>query len=111
MTYTPPADMNEVLALLPTAQATSTAIKSGNWSDPTTWDTPPTTDGFVWIPMGFDVVQDVNSPRLKKMLVDGCLSPADGAKITLTCETIVSGMMGCLCAPVRAMSRSWASGT
>lgn len=89
---TPATDMNRGLALVPTAQATSKAIKSGNWSNPATWDVPPATDGFVWIPPNTCIVQDIDTPRLKKLFVQGCLSPLDDTDVELNCETIVGDM-------------------
>jgi hypothetical protein len=99
---TPQADMNRGLALFPTAQATCKAMQSGNWSDPATWDDPatvaieppPGADGFVWIPPDMCIVQDVDSPRLKKLFIEGCLSPQPNSSVTLTCETIGTSMMG-----------------
>jgi hypothetical protein len=93
--------MQQSLLLVPVEKANSKAYKSGDWSDPSVWDNPdtpdveplPTANDFVWIPAETCIVQDVDTPRLLKLLVDGCLSPKDEATVTLSCETVIFGMM------------------
>lgn len=83
-----PTDMDKALNLVRNETFTATAKRSGDWSDPATWDKPPAADGKVWIPAGVTVTQDVDSPRLRKLY--GCPVPKEGATVTLTVDTWVT---------------------
>lgn len=88
-----PTDAQKVLSLVPTVQATATAVQSGNWSDPNVWGgVLPQVDGFVWIPAGITVFQDVSTSKLKKLFIQGEFGPAAGVSCTLWVETMVTDM-------------------
>lgn len=95
LAHASPADDGKALSLVPDEWATHWAAQSGTWSDPATWETGvPNNNARVVIPIGCTVTQDVDSARLKTLRIDGVLQPADGATVTLTCETIVPTMSG-----------------
>lgn len=64
-----------------------TAVSSGDWSDPGTWDcgTAPADYDTMWIPLGLTVTVDINSPEYVNMLVivDGELNFDVGQKINI----------------------------
>ncbi len=66
---------------------TCTAISNGNWTDPATWSCgrPPATGDTIWIPLGFTVNVDINSPTYEDMLVvvDGILNFENGMKLNI----------------------------
>src|SRR5262245_8654550 len=72
-------------------QTTSTAAKSGRWSDTATWaDKKVPADGaLVTIGQGMDVVLDANTAPLHGLTVNGKLSVADNKDVELTTEWIM----------------------
>lgn len=89
------ADIDNVLALVPVTKATCIAKQSGLWSNPVTWGgTLPKTDDFVLIPGAVSVTQDIDTPKLKVVRIDGTFSPAMNAKCTLWTDLIVSTESG-----------------
>lgn len=64
-----------------------TAVANGEWSNGATWDcgSPPTDYDTMWIPLGFAVTVDINSPEYVDMLiiVDGELNFENGQKINM----------------------------
>ncbi len=62
-------------------------VNGGDWSDGSTWDcgVPPRDDDTMWIPVGFTVNVDINSPEYENMLVivDGVLNFENGQKINI----------------------------
>lgn len=64
-----------------------TAIANGNWSEATTWSCghAPADNDTMWIPIGFFVTVDINSPEYENMLVivDGTLNFDNGQKINI----------------------------
>jgi hypothetical protein len=59
---------------------------------PSTGGSPPTTDGFVYIPPGVTVIWDIPSIRLKKFRCDGNLIWASDLDITMEVDTAVFNM-------------------
>lgn len=94
-------DMDRTLALVPVSQATCTATQSGPWSAPATWGgTIPKTDDRVLVPAGIAVTQDVDTPKVKWLRVDGTFGPAAAAKCTLWADLTVTTESGLLAAGV-----------
>ena len=95
--HTPSHRVSLLLSLLVTcgfaisAQAESTASKSGNWSDRGTWaaGAVPTQGEVVTIPTGSEVVLDVSPPALNGMTISGKLSFADNSDLALNIEWIM----------------------
>jgi hypothetical protein len=73
------------------AHAESTATKSGNWSDASTWanGAVPAQGDAVTIPAGSEVVLDVSPPALNGMTISGKLSFADQSDLSLSTEWIM----------------------
>jgi hypothetical protein len=73
------------------AHAETTAIKSGKWSDKSTWDNGavPAQGDVVTIDAGMDVVLDVSPPALNGMTISGKLSFADNSDLALSTEWIM----------------------
>ncbi|MDQ2640486.1 MAG: hypothetical protein M3Y79_07890, partial [Pseudomonadota bacterium] len=73
-----------------TAQAQE-AVKSGAWSDSSTWSggAAPQAGSKVTIGRGVDVVLDVTTPALKGLTIDGKLSFSNNADLELTTEWIM----------------------
>jgi hypothetical protein len=72
-------------------QASTSAVKSGRWSDSATWaDKKVPADGaIVTINSGSDVVLDTNTAQLHGMTINGKLSFADNKDLELTTEWIM----------------------
>ncbi len=67
-------DMDYALGLVPTTQATKTALQSGLWSSTSTWGGVfPATGDKVFIPSGIVVTLDTQTPSLTWLRVDGQL--------------------------------------
>jgi hypothetical protein len=73
------------------AHAESTAAKSGNWSDASTWanGAVPAQGDVVTIPAGSEVVLDVSPPALNGMTISGKLSFADESDLAMSIEWIM----------------------
>lgn len=60
---------------------------NGDWSDPSTWDCgrAPTNNDTIWVPVGFTITVDINTPQYENMLVivDGTLFFEGGQKINM----------------------------
>src|SRR5690606_28741782 len=67
------------------------AVKSGNWSDASTWagGAVPRAGGLVTIASGVDVVLDTNTPALGGMTINGKLRFSDAADVELSTEWIM----------------------
>ena len=61
------------------------------WSDPDTWggDFPPIEGDAVYVPQGMVLMVDQSTPKLKIIIVEGSLTFADEAPITLQSEMIM----------------------
>ena len=70
---------------------TSTAAKSGRWSDAATWAEKkvPAANAAVTIGNNMDVVLDVTPPALRSLTISGKLSFADNKDLELTTEWIM----------------------
>jgi len=80
-------------ALLASADATHVARRSGDWSDPDTWEggRVPGAEAKVHIPEDLEIVYDVESDTpLHTVRVDGILTWARQQDTTMVVETIVS---------------------
>jgi hypothetical protein len=79
--------------LIPANAITDTAVKSGNWSDPTTWGGRlPGNGDNVWIPIGVTVTVDGQEPgALRSVLDNGLLQFANNVNTSLLVDTIVVG--------------------
>jgi len=66
-------------AVLKAQQASSTAAKSGRWSDTATWSDKkvPAEGALVTIGQGMDVVLDASTPPLNGLTINGKLSFAN----------------------------------
>src|SRR5262249_14544523 len=75
-------------AVLKGKQASSSAVKSGRWSDAATWSDKkvPAEGALVTIGQGMDVVLDANTPPLHGLTIGGKLSFANNKDIELTTE-------------------------
>ena len=85
------------LKLVDHADATNTAVASGNWSDASTWQDGniPAAGARVVIPMGQTVTVDgVISEEFKTVRVDGTLNFKTDANTELRVDTLVSSMHG-----------------
>jgi cell migration-inducing and hyaluronan-binding protein len=73
------------------AHAESTATKSGNWSDKSTWanGAVPAQGDLVTIGAGSEVVLDVSPPALNGMTISGTLRFADESDLALSTEWIM----------------------
>jgi Ca2+-binding RTX toxin-like protein len=79
------------------SQVTDYAVKSGAWSDPTTWSNGivPTNGARVLIPIGLEVTVDrVLTTRLTTVRVDGTMKFSTTANSELRVDTIVVGSTG-----------------
>ncbi len=87
-----PAHAQMALNLASDMDATHTAIRSGDWSDPNTWDSSvPSTGARVVIPAAYTVTVDgVFTDRLATIRVDGTLQFATNTNTELRVETIVT---------------------
>ena len=86
---------NTVERLLSSNDATHTAIKNGNWSDPNTWKDGrvPDAEADVFIPANVSVKYDVNSETpLHVVRVDGELKWTRSDDTKMVVETIVTNM-------------------
>jgi G8 domain len=78
-------------AVVGAQKESSSAVKSGRWSDSATWaDKKVPADGaIVTINQGTDVVLDTNTAQLHGMTINGKLSFADNKDLALTTEWIM----------------------
>src|SRR6186713_1427724 len=78
-------------AVLKAQQGSSSAVKSGRWSDAATWSDKkvPAENAVVTIDKGMDVVLDVSPPALRSLTINGKLSFADNKDLGLTTEWIM----------------------
>lgn len=77
--------------MMPDSAATNVVVKSGNWSDPTTWQNGavPTNGAQVLIPAGLtETVDGVVAPQLKWIHVYGGLQFATNVNTSLDVETL-----------------------
>ncbi len=77
--------------MMPDSAATNVAVKSGNWSDPTTWSNGavPAANADVLIPAGItETVDSVIATRLKWIHVYGALQFATNVNTALNVETL-----------------------
>jgi hypothetical protein len=85
--------------LIPSNTATHTAVQTGDWFNPTTWDvgTVPGDAAIVFIPANYTVnYVGQSSSHIFAIRVDGvfnCTQPTAGVTTTLTFDTFVSTMM------------------
>ena len=79
------------LALVPVANATTTAVRSGAWSDAATWSAGvPGAEARVVIPRFIEVTYDVvSTTRLNWIRVDGVMRYATQQNTALALETII----------------------
>jgi G8 domain/PKD domain/RTX calcium-binding nonapeptide repeat (4 copies) len=97
-----PAKQSEHMAaldLVPTENATHTAIKSGSWFDPTIWQngSVPGDDADVWIQPGVAVTYDAQSEaRIHTIRLDGTLEFAADRSTKLLIDTFVVSSEGTL---------------
>ncbi|MEM7113463.1 MAG: G8 domain-containing protein [Chloroflexota bacterium] len=83
--------------LVDPAAATHTAVSSGNWTNPTIWQTgsPPTANANVYIPAGLTITVDGQlTPQLKTIGIDGTLRFDPSVNTRLQVDTIVAGPTG-----------------
>src|SRR5512135_28000 len=88
-----------LLALVPDGAATNTAIRNGNWSDPSTWafGQVPQAGAMVNIPAGYTVTYNVNgASQLKWLRVNGALTLSTTQSTKLTLDTLVVSPQGTL---------------
>jgi hypothetical protein len=77
--------------LLPAGEATHVAIRSGNWSSPTTWsfNRVPTAGARVWVPEGVSLLYDANSSTpIQSIRVDGTFSYSTTTNTRLLVDTL-----------------------
>src|SRR5215510_1452914 len=77
--------------VLKTQKSNSSAVKSGRWSDASTWadKKAPAAGALVTINQGMDVVLDVSTPPLNGLTINGKLSFANNKDLELTTEWIM----------------------
>ena len=88
---------DQVLALIPHAEASHIATADGDWSDPAIWDVGavPGPGAVVLIPFGRVVHYDVAaSPRLDRVRVDGELSWRHDLTTDMLVETLFASLSG-----------------
>ena len=88
-----------LLALVPDGAATNTAIRNGNWSDPSTWafGQAPQAGAMVNIPAGYTVTYNVNgASQLKWLRVNGALTLSTTQSTKLALDTLVVSPQGTL---------------
>jgi len=88
-----------LLNLVPHSAATHVAIKSGAWSDSSTWEGGriPGNNAKVLIKTGVEVVYDLESnARLKTVRIDGTLSFAPDQNTKMVVDTLVNAPGGTL---------------
>lgn len=93
------AHMMAVMDLVPAADATNVAVKSGDWSDPSIWSAGrvPIDNEKVFIPAGSQVVVDgVFEASLFTVRVDGKLSFDPKTETGLTLDTMIIASDGAL---------------
>src|SRR5690606_7867777 len=80
-----------VSACLSASAMAQEAVRSGNWSNPSTWagNAVPAAGGQVTIASGVNVVLDSNTPALGGVTINGKLSFSDSADLELTTEWIM----------------------
>ena len=82
---------SNLLNLLAPGSETHSAVQSGDWSDPATWNSGvlPDDGADVLIPQGITVTYDLNpSPRLHFLRIDGVLTWATDQDTTMYVDTI-----------------------
>ena len=93
--FAPMPDMKgqmPLLDLVPQAEATHVAVKSGSWSDPNVWQNGkvPGNGADILIPEGFAVTYNVSSDaRLETLRVDGSLNFANAKDTKMLIDTFV----------------------
>ncbi|HEV7298275.1 MAG TPA: PA14 domain-containing protein [Tepidisphaeraceae bacterium] len=94
------SDHNAILDLVPTGTATHVAIRSGDWTNPTTWlnGVVPAAGARAWVPNGQVVTYNVasNPVRLNTLRVDGVLNFATAQNTHLLVDTFVVAEAGTL---------------
>ncbi|MEO1516826.1 MAG: G8 domain-containing protein [Bacteroidota bacterium] len=87
---------NPALRLVPTSEATHTAVTSGDWTDAATWGgSLPTDEARVVIPEGINVrINSLLNTRIKTIRIDGTLHFARDVTTVLKVETMVSSSQG-----------------
>jgi hypothetical protein len=86
-------DMADMMALVPLANVTDTANVSGNWSNPSTWQSGhvPASGANVEVPAGVILTVDgVISPTINTIRVDGTLAFSTTTSNSLTVGTLVT---------------------
>jgi hypothetical protein len=92
------SDMAHMMDLVPAAQATITAVQSGNWSDTNTWGGKlPAANDNVYIPQGLAVTFDeAITPALNWVRDDGTLTFSTTQSTELLAATVVVAQTGTL---------------
>jgi len=83
--------------LVPLDQVTHSAVSSGSWSTPSTWNTGsvPQAGSRVHIPEGLSVeIDGVNQEPIKTVRIDGTLSFATNSDTEFKVDTLVSSRSG-----------------
>ena len=90
-TRTQDAEHDAMLALVKRNQATSTSVRSGNWSDPQTWGgTLPAANGRIVVAAGHTVTVDQQfADSYMTVRVDGTMQFATNANTELRVDTVV----------------------
>lgn len=88
------AQVGSPFDVVPLTSVTHTAVQSGEWSDPSTWDVGmPAQGAFVYIPQDIEVVVDqVFSDRIKAIVLEGSLLFSTTSDTELKVETIVGDL-------------------
>lgn len=85
------------MALVPLESATHRAVRSGDWTDPQTWEggAVPGEGAHVVVPEGLRVTVDEGlAPALKTLRVDGALAFATDRNTELKVDTLVTSTTG-----------------
>jgi len=91
ISYQGDAQTGSPFDVVPISAITHTAIASGSWTDPDTWDEGVPTDGArVYIPIGHTIsIDEVLSERIKTIRLEGELVFAPALNTELQVETII----------------------
>ena len=85
-------EQNAVLALVSISAVTNVVVKSGNWSDSTTWANQqiPSAGSNIWVMPGRTLTVDGNiAPSLRTIRISGTLNFATNTNTKLNVDTIV----------------------